>query len=284
MFFADKLIEKSDRQCISYTFNNNDDYYETGHRILAKEEEKGLIRANKVMHNGKVKLLYLIDKYRTIQAFSSVCTIPDCLTAVESLLNLLYEFRNDRFIHIESINIAMDKIFIDEKSKAHMIYVPINTEYTDQSLLEFEKKAKETIMKLIELCNGQSDPTLCGVYTRCTIKASSISDVKESIKARFPSIRLVNVAGHRSDIEVKKEDFIIGKNSEMADGVIDYSNAVSRKHCKITYIHGDNYVIDLESLNHTYINGVQLEPNVMNKLNIGDILKIADVEYIVRAY
>ena len=87
----------------------------------------------------------------------------------------------------------------------------------------------------------------------------------------------------RESIIINKKEFIIGKNDIEADGVIN-QKMVSRKHCVISYSRNSFYVTDLKSLNGTFLNGIQLKPGQKQKIKIGDILKIADIEYIVERY
>lgn len=87
----------------------------------------------------------------------------------------------------------------------------------------------------------------------------------------------------RESIVINKKEFIIGKNDIEADGVIN-QKMVSRKHCLISYSRNSFYVTDLKSLNGTFLNGIQLSPGKKEKIKIGDILKVADIEYIVERY
>ena len=87
----------------------------------------------------------------------------------------------------------------------------------------------------------------------------------------------------RQSIIINKKEFIIGKNDVEVDGVIN-QKMVSRKHCTITYSRNSFYVTDLKSLNGTFLNGIQLKPGEKEKIKIGDILRIADIEYIIEKY
>lgn len=87
----------------------------------------------------------------------------------------------------------------------------------------------------------------------------------------------------RESIIINKKEFIIGKNDVEVDGVIN-QKMVSRKHCTITYSRNSFYVTDLKSLNGTFLNGIQLKPGEKEKIKIGDILRIADIEYIIEKY
>lgn len=58
-------------------------------------------------------------------------------------------------------------------------------------------------------------------------------------------------------VELSKDEFIIGKSSE-ADYVIRDNPTISRKHVKITKKGGEYWIEDLNSANHSYLDGKQL--------------------------
>ena len=80
---------------------------------------------------------------------------------------------------------------------------------------------------------------------------------------------------------VDDEDFLIGRNADAADGVIsmEFSRAVSRKHCLITKMNDKYFVQDLKSVNHTLVNGIMIPPYELMELENNDILSVADIEF-----
>ena len=53
-----------------------------------------------------------------------------------------------------------------------------------------------------------------------------------------------------------------------------YDEAVSRKHCKIIYLYGHYWIIDLSSSNGTKINDKYIPFNILIKLNNYDIINL----------
>lgn len=74
---------------------------------------------------------------------------------------------------------------------------------------------------------------------------------------------------------------VLGKSEERADMVIRGSASVSRRHCRIIKKQNQYYAEDLGSLNHTYKNGVLIEPGELVELNRGDSLRLSDIEFTV---
>lgn len=64
-------------------------------------------------------------------------------------------------------------------------------------------------------------------------------------------------------------DFILGDN-----------NAVSRKHAEIKFQNGVYYITDLNSTNHTYVDGQQVLPGQMIELYSGSMIKVANEDIV----
>lgn len=72
---------------------------------------------------------------------------------------------------------------------------------------------------------------------------------------------------------------VIGRDARESDVVIEGNKSISRRHCQL-FRDGDAcFAEDLDSINHTYLNGEMLTSPMA--LQEGDILKLGTVEYIV---
>lgn len=80
------------------------------------------------------------------------------------------------------------------------------------------------------------------------------------------------------DFLLTKLPFIIGKGQDLADGVLK-SRSVSRMHAQIECAEGEYYIRDLNSTNGTFVNGELLEMNETVKLEVGDRISFAEIEY-----
>jgi len=68
---------------------------------------------------------------------------------------------------------------------------------------------------------------------------------------------------------------------ELSDGVAR-AKGVSRSHAKIIFDSGTFYIIDLNSANSTFLNGVRLAPQQAYAIGDGDELKLGDYELTFR--
>lgn len=100
----------------------------------------------------------------------------------------------------------------------------------------------------------------------------------------IPSIVITGLnTSKKMETVITKEEFIIGKNPNCCDFVIDFNKAVSNRHCCITCKDGINYIVDLKSTNGTFLNGVRLSANEKRQIKIGDKIKLANVEFVVKS-
>ena len=80
-------------------------------------------------------------------------------------------------------------------------------------------------------------------------------------------------------INITKPEFAIGKSKTKADYAIEDNTAISRVHCIIVQKDGVNYIKDNNSTNHTYINGVELQPGKEVLLKNKTMIQLGDEEF-----
>jgi pSer/pThr/pTyr-binding forkhead associated (FHA) protein len=75
---------------------------------------------------------------------------------------------------------------------------------------------------------------------------------------------------------INRDIFKIGKEASYVDYCINDNPTISRSHANIIKKPDGFYVKDLDSLNHTFLNGVKLEQNVLKKLENGCLIQLSD--------
>ena len=95
------------------------------------------------------------------------------------------------------------------------------------------------------------------------------------------SITLVCVTNPYSRFEISIDSpVIIGRNAKICNIVIESDKSVSGRHCKIYAHNREIYIEDLDSLNHTFVNGEEIHNAI--RLHPKDILKFGRIEYEIR--
>lgn len=80
-------------------------------------------------------------------------------------------------------------------------------------------------------------------------------------------------------IDIDKELFCIGRSKNDTDYQITDNQAVGRKHAYIKLCNNEYYIVDLNSKNYTFVNGIKLQKNEEVKLSNGDIVHFANEEF-----
>ena len=73
---------------------------------------------------------------------------------------------------------------------------------------------------------------------------------------------------------IDKPVFTLGK-AETCDGILAFSEEISREHARITRKHGAYYLSDLDSLNKTFLNGHPLVPHEEYPIRTGDRITLS---------
>lgn len=100
-------------------------------------------------------------------------------------------------------------------------------------------------------------------------------------KVKREGLFLKSLNAEYPDIQVKEENFLIGKKKGSVDGCIP-APTVSRIHARITFDGVVYYVEDLNSTNGTWADQIQLNPYELCPLKDGMYLTFAGVEYVVQ--
>lgn len=85
------------------------------------------------------------------------------------------------------------------------------------------------------------------------------------------------------------EGYIIGRTDEASDYLPDVDlaqhggreNGVSRRHAALVHYRGAIHVVDLNSVNGTFLNGKRLLPEIPYAMNVGDALKLGNINLAV---
>ena len=372
----DNLIkEKRDITNISYILEDSSLFFETGYKVLQNQEKNGFIKAVKVIHNGKIKLIYDISKYKSLASIMPGLNAASFLIIMSKLFDIICETIENGFMQIENININFENIFIDTNNlSVNLIYIPVNTECNGNSKSLFEERLKGNIARAISANRNIDNELVNKLYSNLSlatntiemlrdyintlsytntnynqinnrvdskvnierksapsipVKSEELKSNKESkfisaIKGVFkfnnkkdrtkvsyeknrkvqapinnndsletevlsgdmfiPTIAIVREDALESvNIPITKENFLIGKSVQMADGVISFNKAISRIHCRIIYIDGRYFIKDEKSVNGTFVNKRRVPVDGQVPIKTGDIIRLANSDFQVKS-
>lgn len=303
------VSETSDGVNISYLLNDSKHFFLTSYKILQSQESRGFVKCVKLTYNGKPKLLYLSSNYQSLQSLLTSLDADRFVTVLSNLLGAVLELKDNGFLQCPNIDISIDKIFVNQNTlNVYLIYVPVNMGYSDADTTAFEKVLRTGLANMIKAVPSIISPRALKLQTALLNPALGLKELWEIVNGestassrlkqfsdelppagseslpmrRQPRFTLTAIGSpHITSFKIDKPEYMIGKNPETADGVISYSTAVSRVHCKIIFKDGRYFVVDLGSANGSFVNNNRIAANTPTLLNSGDVLKLANCEFAV---
>lgn len=314
------ISEVKGHDSTGYILSSNDLFFLTEYKVLKSHEKSGFVKCSRLMYNGKQKLLYYTADYKSLISMLPSLDIDGFLTIIANIFKNLIDINNIGFLRCKNIDCSFDKIFVDPNTlSVYMIYLPISADGADKLAGNVENDLRTDLIKLINThpaLNSSKTYKLCQVLANGTKSTSEIyafilreclgrsvpntaSDLRgerrqkteEQLGKRteagtdgsLPPVRLI--AQHTNEyleFTVTKSPYVLGRSETYADGVISINKAIGRTHCQILYKNGSHFVVDLKSSNGTKINGQRLNPEQAYLLRDGDVLRLANLDFLVR--
>ncbi len=282
------FYEQSALGRLSVVFNAPIYYDENGFRVLESQISRGFVPCTKTAVNGIITIDYNLSQYVSLYDILPSMNPAMFRNVVTSLLEKINFFRSNPYLKCENTYLSVDRIFVDRsRYEAHLVYLPLKSEGDEDCLPYFEKKMKDNIIKIYNVYQNVQDPSTAALIAQISGAAVTPPPVVEPpvpdqggvhVPSYTPSFVLCS-KGATPDIVIDKDEFVIGKSQQRVDGVIRGSNLVSRVHCKAVIRNGECSIVDLNSLNGTFINGNKLTPGAEYRISDGAVLSVADVQF-----
>lgn len=289
----------------SYIVQDPDVTVTSAYKFLQSQTDN-FVKCMQMRYNGDIQLFYITKSLKSLNAMVRSRIDPESFLAiVANLLGCMVNVRHIGFMPSRNIDISFDRIYVDPSTyKVKLVYLPLSVQiYEDE--LHMDNELRSGLLRMIttnpdlrsprtaefagDLRNGML--SLEELYARIKgakiqTKGSHGKGADKGGHAEDPprpqpksSLRVVAVnAPNRVEIDVTKDHFVLGRNSA-ADGIISFNNKIGRMHCSIDRQHGRYSVTDMDSKNHTYLNGTQLEPGRAYPLKNGDKLRLANSDF-----
>lgn len=287
-----------------YVLNNSSDFVATDFKVLQSQNSGIFVKFMKMTRNGKISLFYETSEYRSLASMIPELSADAFVDIIINLFASVIEVRNNGFLACQSIVLLWNKIFVERTTnQVKLVYLPVNTKAFG-SYEEFEAELVHSVINLIEqsvqdkngriiqFLNDLQNPAIPfeEVYTRYKDQKTPFMNINYSPKpvtsaptapvSQSGGIKFVALnAPSYFEIVIDGDDIVIGKNPEMADKIIPYSNKISRKHCRVRRGNGYYYIKDEDSANGTFVNEKRLGPGDKVQIRHGDIVRLADSEF-----
>lgn len=281
--FVCESIVQSGRtsQRLTYTLTDNSFFYQTAYKILQNQAEDTFLPCLKSMWNGRVRLSYSIGSYYSLYQYRERLLPEHIIRILTALCKNVDFIRTNGLIQPETINLSYDSMFLDENLALHMICVPLAVSSTPETQMSLELGIKNLMCEIIEKAKCREEEGLVLLSQDCKDGRNTSEHIFQNLKRKKYSRNAIQLHGvtNGQNIRIDREECILGKSPEYAHKVIEGSNSVSRRHCRICRRNGQFYIEDMGSLNHTYVNGILVKNGTWIPLQTGDRIWIADLEY-----
>lgn len=303
----------------AYILNDSSLFLMTGYKVLQSREKNGFIKCVRLFYNGKLKLYYFSSKYKPLNHMLPGMDEDSFLIFVANLLSAVLDVKNNGFLSCENLVLSMEQIFVEPSTlMPELIYLPLSFSSVDVTLIENQLRSR--LLKLIRtapfpatgrmfsVCQALEDGELLlsQVYQKIcqagqnTGEMKKIQPVSQTEGTRIEDARRHNFKkgitnGNTPELlfssvnapvdvrlHITAPEFVIGKKMSEADGVLTFSNTISRKHCRFRYDNGYWYIEDLGSANGTFVNLKRLEKEIPYQLKNGDHVRLARFDFSVQ--
>ena len=297
------LIENnyiSEMECgsnFAYVLSDNSTFLSTEYKVLQSQANSCFVKCMKMMYNGNVQLYYLTKGLKSFASMIPSLDAESFLIIVANLLSDIIDVKHNGFLSCQNIDISFERIYVDPTThKVSLVYLPLSKRIFDDASA-FENELRTSLVKLISGISTLSTVKTMQLSADLSNGSLTIEDLQNRIKAGKGAppvvtpphtdtsgdagkLRIIAMnAPTRVEIEVTKDEFIIGKKKELVDGVVSFNKMISRSHCKINRRGSQYMVTDLQSANGTYVNKVRLQPNQPCQIKNGDVIRMADSDF-----
>lgn len=292
-----QLQEMSCGSNFAYIVNEHTSFLPTEYKVLQSQGNISFIRCMKMLFNGNIQLYYLTEGYRPLSSLLPRIDAENFLVVVTNLLADVIEVKNNGFLYCANIDISFDKVFVDPTTyKVKLVYLPLKNRLFDD-ISAFENELRTSLVKIIsgistlsssktiQLAAYLQDGTLSMDSLYSKVKGGNAAEsnggkkvIRDTSAGANMKIVALN-APMRVEIEITKDEFILGKKQGVVDGVISFNKMISRSHCKVMRRGNQFAIVDLQSQNGTFVNKVRLQPNRPCNIKNGDIVRMANSDF-----
>jgi hypothetical protein len=129
---------------------------------------------------------------------------------------------------------------------------------------------------------GQNPSSGAGVWTLPGVVGRGVSSPSSSatVAIQLPSDHIEFCHPDGWKLEIKSGD-ILGRTHGQHTEQLGKIPVISGNHAQVTARSGKWFLTDLKSTNHSYVNGMRLEPGVPTQIKQNDVVTLANVNFTV---
>lgn len=277
---------KEAKACI-YKLKNEEMFSQLGYKVMLSQKVPALLPAMRVKNNGKTEFVYITKGYQPFQ--SLVATLPRegaflvCAKVIEAILRV----KNQGFLLTENIDVVPERIYFDPKTyEAHLVYLPLSAD-EENCEAKFNGLVRHLLLQFIKMSNAvvsEQERTIVDALTNGGVSLEEIARLVgqnigiEKTDKKAKNLHLVSMNPNLPLNTIMKNGSLkIGRKKDN-DLVLDFTNQISRLHCRLYERSGEFFVKDENSSFGTGLNGRKLPQGQPMSLKNGDVLMLPGIK------
>lgn len=273
---------------------DNDDFSETDFQILQNQKMEGFIECRKLTYNGKIKLVFMTQRYQNIEDLIKISDGDGLQKICAHYIKSILSIEKNGFLDLSCISRSLEHIWVDKVScQVRFVYYPLKSRRNCGNRKKVEYELRNLLVNLLKELHKEEIPWLLEFEKEMADDSISLTDIQNVFGVEQENTLLhlntsddvmwsLEEIGGDLKIMIDKDEFLIGKSIEKADGIIQGNPAISRVHCRIIREDAISYIEDMASSNGTFVDGRRLFPNQKECLKDGMTIKMADMKFKLR--
>ena len=294
------MISKAKESKLLFTFENTDAYFEMAYLILEQEQYVYMMEYARNEYRGIERYVVDTQKYMPLEQALMNLSEQDIIDLLYTMVYMVQQVEENGLLRRECLWYHYEHLYYDvQENRPKFIIFPVCGEIqygsTGNWKARFEKSVKRMVQNFPEKQKNAVQQIMISFIDellsceKAMEQLNALGSGKSEALVEKPVLPMdtklillyIGKEG-KVQFEIDGEEFLIGKNQKAVDGVLQVSKVVSRIHCKIMKKNRKFFVQDMNSVNHTFVNGEYIPAYELMELYDGDVLTLADVDLRVR--
>lgn len=143
-----RLSEVVGANNVAYILKDNSEFSLTGYKVMQNQSNAGLLRCAKIMYNGKIKLVYILDGNKPLSYVATRLGVNELNAVIFNLIQRAMDIKANGFFKAENLELDFNKIFVDTADySVHLIYFPLSGGSTGK-ISAFENEFRIALINL----------------------------------------------------------------------------------------------------------------------------------------
>ena len=287
---------KNEKNSLSFVFSEKDAPFELGYMSIEQLDLPWILIGSRSFQRGKEKYQISIKGCKPLLEVLSTLEEKEQLTCLYQLFYGIYRVEELGIMSRQSIWCKYEHIYWNEKeSELRYVVLPVPKEPVYEDELSWEERFLECIhflsknlsfelqQKMLELSDAYLNYSMSALACmECLVSWSKDDICREKALPLRQAKRELSFAYLGQDAsyeyQLEQDEIILGKSQDNCDVAFPFSKAMSRMHCRILRQNQNFFVQDLDSVNHTLVNGVFVPPFELMELENHDLITMGDIE------